>query len=160
MLFNYSYFQILPLDSQFMPYGPGMPQYNFGTPTDERSHKISVEGIYDLNKWVSLVGKVALKRTWLDSTLTDPVASLQALAVHRVNFHVTRKWDIALEYRIRFAREALHQKNQGFLIEVDRELFDHIRLGVGFNWTDFSDDIDRSTNYNNRGFFTRLSGKF
>ena len=49
---------------------------------------------------------------------------------------------------------------QGLLVEVDRELFEHLRVGVGYNFTDFSDELDSRTDYDSSGFFARMSGTF
>jgi hypothetical protein len=159
-LLNYTYLQTMPLDIQYMTLYAADPTYNFGVPVEERTHTVSLEGIYDVNHWFALVQKCALKRGWIDSDQTDPVAVFAALWISRINFHVTRKWDFGIEYRIRFEREALDTNGQGFLVELDREIIEHIRFGVGFNFTDFSDDLTDSSSYNSRGFFGRLTGKF
>ncbi len=160
MLFNYTYTRIMPLRTQFSTLYAPDPNYNFGVPTDERTHKIAMEAYYDINRWFAIVQKGAVKYTWLDSTMTDPVQFFEALWISRLNFHITRKWDLAAEYRVRFSRVDADSNRQGLLVELDRELFEYIRLGVGFNFTDFGDDLDRGSNYNNRGFFCRMSGKF
>ena len=82
------------------------------------------------------------------------------LWIHRFNFHVTRKWDLALEYRLLFQADAVKTLRQGTLIEVDREFYDYVRLGLGYNFTDFNDDLTKSNNFDSNGPFVRLSGKF
>ncbi|MBI4388185.1 MAG: hypothetical protein HY582_04000, partial [Candidatus Omnitrophica bacterium] len=82
------------------------------------------------------------------------------LAVTRLNFHVTRKWDLAAEYRIRFDHRVMDAMKDGWLVELDREFYEYMRFGIGYNFTDFSDDLRQSNAYSNHGFFTRVSGKF
>jgi len=159
-LFNYNYLQVMPLAIQYSTLFAPDNFYNFGVQTDERSHTVSLEGIYDLNRWLGFVEKIALKRGWLDTPVTDPTSVFQLLWLNRINFHVTRKWDLGLEYRLRIDREALATNRSGLLVELDREVLDHIRFGVGFNFTDFSDELNENTNYNNRGFFARMTGTF
>jgi hypothetical protein len=43
-------------------------------------------------------------------------------------------------------------------VGVDRHIYDHVRVGVGYNFTDFSDDsIDLE--YQNDGWFINFVGK-
>ena len=47
----------------------------------------------------------------------------------------------------------------GPLVEIDREIYDYIRLGIGYNFTDFEDDLRGSNNIKRSGFFVRMMGK-
>ena len=46
------------------------------------------------------------------------------------------------------------------LVEVDREIKDYIRLGIGYDFSDFDDDLRSLNSFTRHGFFTRVSGKF
>ena len=48
----------------------------------------------------------------------------------------------------------------GALIEIDREIAEYMRFGVGYNFTDFDDDLRSLNDFSANGFFTRVSGKF
>jgi hypothetical protein len=72
---------------------------------------------------------------------------------------VTRKWDIGVEYRI-LKQFLADDQNQGFLIELDREIMDHVRLGVGVNFTNFTDNEVSTNNYKTQRYFIRVQGKF
>jgi len=72
---------------------------------------------------------------------------------------MTRKWDVGLEYRILKQFQA-HDHRQGFLIEVDREILDHLRIGAGINFTDFTDNEFSDNNYSTQRFFIRIQGKY
>jgi len=79
-----------------------------------------------------------------------------------LNYHLTRKWDLGLEYRILAQQGAGENYRHGVLAELDRELFDYTRIGVGYNFTDFDDDLRRKNSFQSygRGPFVRLTGKF
>ena len=56
--------------------------------------------------------------------------------------------------------ELLEAMKHGALIELDREIKDYIRFGIGYNFTDFDDDLRSLNDFSAHGFFTRVSGKF
>ena len=82
------------------------------------------------------------------------------LWINRFDYHVTEKWDGALEYRQLAVREAADNSSDGFLLEVNRLMLGHLRLGVGYNFTDVSDDALTANDYEVKGFFFRIQGKY
>ena len=48
---------------------------------------------------------------------------------------------------------------QGFLAGIDRDLGRNFRIGVGYNFTDFSDDLT-DFDYDHQGPFLNLVGKY
>jgi len=132
-----------------------------GVRIDETSQILGLEGIYDFSRWISFAQKLGYKFGNIRSGASgDWINSRTFLTVSRLNFHVTRKWDIAAEYRIRFDQELLQTVQDGILLELDREILEYIRFGIGYNFTDFDDDLRNSNSYRSHGFFTRVSGKF
>ena len=57
-------------------------------------------------------------------------------------------------------QDAADNSSDGFLLEVNRLLLGHLRLGVGYNFTDFSDDALTANDYEVKGFFFRIQGKY
>ena len=47
----------------------------------------------------------------------------------------------------------------GFLVAAYRHLGEHIKFGVGYNFTDFSDDLT-DLDYDSQGIFINAVGKF
>ena len=47
----------------------------------------------------------------------------------------------------------------GWLVGVDRQIGQNFKVGVGYNFTDFSDDLTDLT-YDNKGFFLNLAGYY
>ncbi len=132
-------------------------QSDFGLNILERSHLASIEGAYDINRWFQLVEKYAFKFGEVSVLDSDFIEVKNHLWINRINFHITKKWDLAGEYRILKETETGDRKS-GFLVEVDRQVIDHIRLGAGYNFTDFSDDLRTGAEDNAHKFFIRLTG--
>ncbi len=51
----------------------------------------------------------------------------------------------------------LSERRTGALAAVSRYLGDHFKVGVGYNFTDFSDDLT-DLSYDHRGVFLNLTG--
>jgi len=131
-----------------------------GLQTDEKAHILSVDFAYDMYKYLGFVEKLAAKRGIFGTAVSDPISINNLLWAHRFNIHVTRKWDLGLEYRALWQTGALRGLRHGALVEVDREFYEYVRLGAGYNFTDFDDDLRKTNSYSSHGPFVRLSGKF
>ena len=51
----------------------------------------------------------------------------------------------------------LDDRRSGALATVSRYLGDHLKVGVGYNFTDFSDDLT-DLSYDHHGYFLNLTG--
>ena len=153
-LTRYSYLKNIANDAQFNN------TLFSGITTDETSHVFAIDLAYDLYRWLGVVEKFAYKNSILNTNLTNEIILHNLLMVHRLNFHITRKWDIAAEYRGLWQLDAAKTLKHGPLLEVDRELYDYVRLGLGYNFTDFDDDLRKSNQLRSHGPFVRLTGKF
>ncbi len=153
ILARYSYLRNLGNDLQFDP-------AYLGAQFDDKAHIWATDISYDLTDRLNITEKIAYKTAISDSSVTSQAIVNNLLWAHRFNYHITRKWDVALEYRMLFQTDATETVRHGPLMEIDREIFDYIRLGVGYNFTDFNDDLRKSNNYSSHGPFMRLTGKF
>jgi hypothetical protein len=45
------------------------------------------------------------------------------------------------------------------LLGLDRHINDHMKIGIGYNFTDFSDDLG-DLDYDKRGWFLNVVGKY
>ncbi|MEO8999878.1 MAG: hypothetical protein ABI227_04380 [Rhodanobacter sp.] len=135
--------------------------YNTGSNDnyDQRTQVVSFEGIYRLdNRW-ELAGKLAGRwggwRTgrgigpWLDSRAD--------FAAAQVRYHLIAKWDALAEYRWLGVRDG--GDKQGWLVGVDREVGENFKIGVGYNFTNFSDDMTH-LRYDNKGWFLNMTGYY
>ena len=126
---------------------------------DQNVHVLSAEALYRLNRKWEIGGKTAVKegrmRTFRDRGGWED-SSVQ-LGVLRARRHVIKEWDALAEYRILHDRKGDNHRH-GMLVGVYRQFGEQIEMGVGYNFTDFSDDI-RDADYNRRGWFIDLIGK-
>ena len=149
VLAKYSYLTDLP---------PGI-QNSFRETTDSRSHIVGIEGSFDISRYLELVGKTAMRIKKEQVGVRDWTRSELYLYIGRLNYHLTSKWGIGVEYRI-LTNPQIEDRKDGFLIEVERELFQNIQVGVGYNFTDYEDDLSAVDDYNAEGWFMRLTGKY
>jgi hypothetical protein len=154
LLGRYTYLRDVGPDQQYN--GNDYGGYQF----DQSAHILATDIGYDVNRYFGLVEKLAFKYSKVNTSVGDTVNVSTFLTANRVNFHVTRKWDLALEYRILIQEAALQTFKQGALVEIDREFYEYVRLGVGYNFSDFSDDLRDTNNFKTHGPFVRMTGKF
>ncbi len=127
---------------------------------DQRSQILAFEGIYRANDRWEFAGKVARRHgearltraagPWFDST-----ANFMAV---QARYQTTYKWDGLLEYRwLNTVQD--DGTRQGWLIGVDRHLNQNFRVGVGYNFTQFSDQLT-SLDFDHEGWFLNLTGVY
>ena len=130
------------------------------TRPDERAHVLSLETLYDLTRHWELGGKLAWRRgelrqrrdggPWFDSGAR--------LAVLRTRYRVDGYWDALAEYRWLRVTDN-DDTRHGALAAVYYHLGRHMKVGVGYNFTEFDDDLTR-LDWDSRGWFVDLVGKF
>ena len=127
---------------------------------DEKSHIISAEMSYQLSDKWTIGSKLGVKRyalrvdrdsgAWYESNI--------ALGALRVNYHLIKDWDIMAEGHM-LTQEDDGTKS-GLLFGVYKHIGDNMKFGIGYNFTDFSDDLSESNDYNAKGLFINVIGKF
>ncbi len=152
-LLKYTYFLNLPSPGQLTP-SDSIADYA------QRSHVLSADGIYDIRPWVSIGGKYGLRLGELRDTRSggDWQSSLAQLAILRADFHWVHNWDVVVEGRVLDLRAA-EDRRSGMLLGVYRHVTDHVKVGVGYNFSDFSDDLT-DLSYRSEGWFVNVIGKF
>jgi hypothetical protein len=116
--------------------------------------------VYDLDVDVELAEKLAYKSA---SIRTDRVTgnwyqSDTYLWFNRLGGKLDPSWKVYGEYRILWNTLAQDQK-MGYLIGLDWDMNQTTRLGIGYNFTDFNDDLT-DLNYNARGVFFTITNKW
>lgn len=126
----------------------------------QRSHVISLDSIYDLVSWLSLGGKYAERYGELqDTRVGGPWLSSRAdLVILRGDLHIVREWDVMIEGRRLTVYEA-QDRRSGVLLALYRHMSKNVKLGVGYNCTDYSDDLT-DLSYRSRGPFVNIMGTF
>jgi hypothetical protein len=79
------------------------------------------------------------------------------LYVLRADWHFIRSWDALFEVRKLDLPDA-EDNRSGALVGLYRHLGDHIKVGVGYNFSDFSDDLTQ-LDYKQQGLFINVVGK-
>lgn len=125
----------------------------------QRSHVFAFDANYDLStrwtvgaKYAHKTGEIRQGREegeWFDSTTN--------LYVARVDWHVVRNWDFLVEARLLEVKEA-QDKRKGFLTAIHRHFNQNLKVGIGYNFTDFSDDLT-NLDYDAQGWFLNIIGK-
>jgi len=80
------------------------------------------------------------------------------LMIHRLNYNFARDWQVGAEYR-RLTQKQAKDYKQGVLVEVARKVGEFVQVGLGYNFTDFNDDLTH-LDYTAQGPFVRLTAKF
>ncbi len=124
---------------------------------DQRTQVLTVEGIYKPNQVWEYAGKLArrqgdvrfgrLSGQWADSGAT--------FAAGQVRYGFADKWKGLAEYRWLGVKDG--GDRQGILLGVDRDLGNNFRVGVGYNFTQFSDDLT-NFDYDSKGWFLNIVG--
>ena len=78
------------------------------------------------------------------------------LLILRADLHFVKEWDALLEFRSLRVSEARDARS-GWLVGVYRHLDNGIKLGLGYNFTDYSDDLT-DLSYRARGWFINIVG--
>ena len=126
---------------------------------DQRSQVLSLEGIRQIGERWEMAAKLASRwgdyRTgrgegaWLDSR-----ADFAAL---QLRYRLFAQWEGLAEHRWLKVRDGGVRK--GWLLGVDRRVGENFKVGVGYNFTEFSDDMTE-LKYDQKGFFLNMAGYY
>ncbi len=128
---------------------------------EQRSHVVSADMIYDVTPKLAIGGKIGYRFGEIrDVTVADSdfFDSRTLLLVGRADWHVVKTWDILGELRMLDVSEA-DDTRVGALLGVYRHVNQNVKVGAGYNFTDFSDDLT-DLDYDSRGAFFNILGKF
>lgn len=152
LLFKYTYFYNLPASDQ-------VTINNTAAEYIQKSHILATDAIYDLTPRWSIGGKVAYRLGQVSQDRVNPqfFDSRAQLVILRADWHVIRHWDAVLEARQLDLPDAGDRK-EGVLAALYRHLNDNVKLGAGYNFTTFSDDLT-DLSYDSQGVFINLVGK-
>ena len=119
----------------------------------QKSHIASFDVTYDLTPNWSIGSKYAyrLGEESLDNTTQDFFNNPAQLAVLRLDFRFFKQWEGMAEVRTLDLPD-LNQTRRGALTAIYHRIGKDVKAGVGFNFTDFSDDLT-DLKYNHRGVF-------
>jgi flagellar motor protein MotB len=151
-LVKYTYFYNLPSAEQAA---------GSGTTADviQRSHIGAVDLTYDLTPRWSVGGKYAYRHGEVSQDRVDRkfFTSRAHLYVLRADWHFVHRWDALVEGRLLDLPDA-QDRLGGVLVGLYRHLGNHLKVGAGYNFSSFSDDLT-DLDYDHQGLFINIIGK-
>ena len=126
----------------------------------QRSQVLAVDTGYDLTRQWTIGAKLAYRLGQLSMDRVNPqfFDSRGQLLALRADWHVVRNWDVMLEGRMRQEIDA-GDVYTGMLLGGYRHIGNNLKIGVGYNFSDFSDDLT-NMDFNSQGLFINVIGKF
>ncbi|UNK41792.1 hypothetical protein MNO14_12605 [Luteimonas sp. S4-F44] len=130
-----------------------------GAQYDQRTQVLSLEGVYRLDHHWEFAGKLARREgdvrfgrgtgAWFDSATT--------FAAGQVRYELIERWHAMAEYRWLDVKDGGARK--GWMAGLDRDIGRNFRIGAGYNFTDFTDDLT-DFDYDHRGWFVNFVGSY
>ena len=125
----------------------------------QSSNIFSVDASYDLTPSLNFGGKYGFRvGQTKDRGAIDWEDSSAHLAIASANLHIVKEWDAVLEGRVLWSPTA-ETTDLGVLVALYRQFGDNFKVGVGYNFGTFSDDL-RDLSHNDQGVFLNVIGKF
>jgi hypothetical protein len=142
---------------------PGADQVNSGGTTSgpsQISNILSADINYDLTPIFTIGGKYGFRiGETLDRTAGSTWQQSSAhLGVVRLDMHVVKNWDALVEARMLWTPHS-QTSDFGILAAVYRQLGDNFKIGLGYNFGHFSDDLSH-IGVDEQGVFINAIGKF
>jgi hypothetical protein len=126
----------------------------------QRSHIVSADVSYDIAPQLTLGAKYGMRIG--DIRQRTVGARWQKSQVHlgvlRADWHVVSEWDAMLEGRVMWSPTS-EETDYGLVAAVYRHFGENMKVGLGYNFGQFSDDL-RDLSQNDHGVFLNVIGKF
>jgi len=150
-LLKYTYFYNVPTTDQ-------ISLQNIAAQFIQKSHIAAIDASYDITPRLSIGGKYAyrLSQVSLDRENPEFFDNNASLYVVRGDYRFREHWEFLLEGRL-LDMPDLDESRSGALATVSRYLGDHLKIGLGYNFTDFSEDLT-DLSYDHHGFFLNVTG--
>ena len=142
---------------------PGVDQVTVDGTTSgpaQLSNILSADVAYDLSKIVTLGAKYGVRfgETKDRAPGSSWVKSSTHLGILRADLNIYDNWDALLEGRLMWNPES-DSTDFGFLAALYRDIGENFKIGIGYNFGRFSDDLTDLT-YDDHGVFFNAVGKF
>src|SRR5437667_1111340 len=150
-LAKYTYFYNVPTTDQ-------VTMQNTAVEFIQKSHIAALDLSYDVTANWTVGGKYAyrLGQASLDRTQLNFFANDAHLVVLRLDRRFRKNWDSMAEVRMLDLPD-IRQRRRGALAGIYRRIGNNLKVGVGYNFTNFSDDLT-DLRYNHKGVFINLIG--
>jgi hypothetical protein len=149
-------------------YDLGSPAQSGGSNYDQSSQVFSVEGTYEANPRWEYAGKLAyrLSEARFGRGVGDWYSNNAIFAALQTRYHIGDRgdaanlwsgWSAMGEYRILDVENDGHKG--GMLVSLDKDINQYMKVGVGYNFTDYSSDLT-DLDYDHQGWFLNILGRF
>jgi flagellar motor protein MotB len=150
-LVKYTYFYNIPSSDQFT-------LQNVVADYIQKSHIAALDLTFDVTAKWSIGGKYAYRmgQVSLDRDIRKFFDSAAQLSVVRVDWRFRKNWESLAEARM-LGLPNVNQRRRGALAAIYRYIGKNIKVGFGYNFTDFSDDLT-DLRYDHKGTFLNIVG--
>jgi hypothetical protein len=150
-LVKYTYFYNVPTTDQVSPQGVAAEFI-------QKSHIASIDVTYDLTERWSIGGKYAYRIGEVSLDRDDPefFDNGAQLYIVRADWRLGDRWEGLVEARM-LELPDLDEQRAGALVGLYRYFGEHVKVGVGYNFTDFSEDLT-DLSFDNHGAFVNVVG--
>ena len=125
----------------------------------QKSHIVSLDAIYEANANWELGGKLAYRvgetAPRSGGVFTKNDAGLAAI---RATYSIDQMWEVSAEGRV-LVQPHVDTRQTGTLLTVYRSFGNNAKIGLGYNFGSFSDDL-RDTTQDDKGIFLNVQAKF
>jgi hypothetical protein len=148
-LTKYTYFYNVPTTDQ-------ITMQNTAAEFIQKSHIAALDVGYDLTAKWSIGSKYAYRmgQVSLDRNLRQFFDNAAQLAVLRADWRFRKHWESRVEGRMLDLPD-IRQRRSGALAAVYRYFGPNVKVGAGYNFTDFSDDLT-DLGYDHKGAFVNF----
>ena len=147
---------------QYVYDNPGAGQVGIDGTTSspaQMSNIFSVDATYDLTRKITVGAKYGIRIG--ETKDRTPGSSWQfataQLGILRADYHVVKQWDATAEARLFWTPDGTSQVS--FLTALYRDMGENFKMGVGYNFGSYSDDL-RDLVQDDHGVFVNLIAKF
>jgi flagellar motor protein MotB len=150
-LAKYTYFFNVPTTEQVTP-------QSLPTQFIQKSHVGALDVTYDITERWSLGGKYAyrLGQVSLDREARQFFDNRAHLYIMRTDLTVGEHWEGLIEGRMLDMTD-LNEQRSGALVAMYRYLGEHVKVGLGYNFTEFSEDLT-DLSFKHEGAFFNIVG--
>jgi hypothetical protein len=151
-LVKYTYFYNMPTTEQVGSAQSMTSQFL------QKSHIAAVDITYDITQKFTIGGKYAYRLSAVSLDREDPqfFDNNANLYVLRGDYRFRKNWEVLVEARM-LDMSDLNESRAGALATISRYIGDHMKVGIGYNFTDFSDDLT-DLSYDHSGAFLSVTG--
>jgi hypothetical protein len=150
-LVKYTYFYNMPTSGQVSVQG-------VASEFVQKSHIAAVDVSYDITQNFTLGGKYGYRLGQISLDREDPLFfdNNASLYVIRGDYRFRDSWELLVEARL-LDMPDLNESRTGALTAISRYVGDHLKIGLGYNFADFTDDLT-DLSYDHSGVFLNLTG--